>query len=98
MAEKQLPNTDVPVCMIDDGGEQYHFEAAHGVYLRDAGQKVICEFLVPIDKDLRDALAAFAAVDALLDRGLLEHLISGAFAAGYAAGKEHEVLEARLQK
>lgn len=99
MAGNQQTNDEhTPVCMIDDGGGQYHFEAASGVYLRDAGQKVVCEFLVPIDKDLRDALAAFEAVDALLDRGLLEHLLSQAFAAGYSAGKEHVVLEGSLQK
>ena len=98
MVEIQQLKCDLLVCMIDDGGGEYHFEAASGECLREAGQKVVCEFLVPIDNDFRDALAAFEAVDDLLGRSLIEHLLSGAFAAGYNAGKEHVILEGSLQK
>ena len=77
----------LPVCMIDDGGGQMHFEAASPPFLTQAGATVLAVYDVPLDGELARAYEALAGIDDLLPRGVLEHLLSQAFATGFQAGQ-----------
>lgn len=84
---KESETFTLPVCMVDDGGGQFHFEAASRADIENMGPPVVAEYHVELDPDLREAFDAFVAVDALLPRGLIEHLLSQMFAAGFQMGQ-----------
>lgn len=76
----------VPVCMVsyDDG---FYFEAAPRKEIEHMGPEVLAEYRIAFDAEHKEAYDAFLCVDALLPWGLIEHLISQAFAAGYEVGR-----------
>lgn len=76
----------VPVCMVsyDDG---FYFEAAPRKEIEHMGPKVLAEYHVEFDTDIKEAYDAFIGVDALLSCALIAHLISQAFATGFEVGR-----------